>query len=237
MGMVEETHPDYDFYQLFSEPEHLGFGGLARYRTWVIGAHQERTACLHDPFELQEVLTQNFCSQPQAKVSDFLVASRAEILQEAFDMSQKRSLYYFPEDLDLNYFLNKREVSTKKSLDEAYLARFQQLPSQNKDLVYFLGDSAGYCSWSAVSGKIPTYRLNSASGTFWLPAWNRWLTSKERLVSMSFPVTNEMSEAMDTPLLGASDVKRASDLCGNSMHFTSAAAMQLIALTCFGPWV
>ena len=170
-------------------------------------------------------------------MSDFLVASRAEILQEALEVSQKRNTCYFPEDLDLHYLLNQREVATKRELDAAYLERFHEFPSENPDLVYFLGDSAKYCSWSAVSGKIPTYRLNSATGKFWLPAWNRWLTAKERLVSMSFPVTLEMAEAMRTPVLGACDCKRAADMCGNSMHFVTAAAMQLIALCCFGPLV
>lgn len=55
MGMVRDTHPDHDFYQLFSEPCDFGFGGVARLRTWTIGAHRERTTALHDPFELIEI--------------------------------------------------------------------------------------------------------------------------------------------------------------------------------------
>ena len=235
MGMLEDTHPDHDFYQLFSEPANVGFAGTARYRTWVIGAHKERATCLYDPFHLQSLLTSAFQQNVNAQVGDFLVASEAEILLEASCLARRRNIPVQVGQKDLRYLLLRRENNCRQELDSKYIQRYGDLPATNSNLVYFLGDSAEYCSWSASSNKIPTYRLNSKSGLYWIPRLNRWLTSKERLCSMSFPCIREIADAMNVPLLGATDAQRAADLCGNSMHFTTCGIMQLISLVCFGP--
>ena len=196
MGMVEDTHPDHDFYQLFSEPTDVGFRGLARSRTWVIGAHRQRTTCLYDPFQIQSTLSAAFRANVQAQVSDFLVASPSEIQMEASRVSLQRGIPFLSHEPNLAYLLGKGELSTKQGLDSKYMNLYQQHPMSNNNLVYFLGDSAAYCSWSASSQKIPTYRLNSKSGKYWLPAQQRWMTSKERLCSMGFPCVKEVAESM-----------------------------------------
>ena len=234
MGMLEDTHPDHDFYQMFSEPSDFGYLGLSRYRTWVVGSHKARTVCLHDPFELLDALKAAFKSTTGATVEDFLVASEAELHMEAAALARRRKSKVPP----LGRFqslLNVRELLCKQQLDDKYCARYGQHPSCNSNLVYYLGDSAEYCTWSATSAKIPTYRTSARSGLYWLPQQGRWLTSKERLTSMGFPCTHETAEAMGVPMLGATDIQRASDLCGNSMHFTTCGIMQLISLGCFGP--
>ena len=234
MGMLEDTHPDYDFYQMFSEPSDFGFKGLSRYRTWVVGSHQEHSVCLHDPFELLENLKSEFDKLPGAQVSDFLVASEAELQLEAAALARRRRKTV-PTLRNMINLLNVRELLCKQQLDHRYLQNWGQHPARNPNLVYYLGDSAEYCTWSANSDKIPTYRMGARTGVYWLPSQGRWLTSKERLCSMGFPCTHESAEAMDVPMLGAIDVQRASDLCGNSMHFTTCGIMQLISLCCFGP--
>ena len=235
MGMVEDTHPDHDFYQMFSEPSDFGFHGTARYRTWVIGCHKERSVCLWDPFELQSKVQKVFNQNVRANVSDYLVASQAELQMEAAMAARQRGRRYQPDSPDLSYLLSDSELDCKRRLDSKYLARFNSPPFQNRQLVYFLGDSADYCSWSAISKKIPTYRLNQKTSKYWLASCGRWMTSKERLCSMGFPCTVELAQAMQVPLLGARDAARAADLLGNSMHFTSCGILQLIALACFGP--
>ena len=235
MGVIEDTHPDHDFYQLFSEPGNVGFSGTARYRTWVIGAHKDEAVCLYDPFHLQRLLTTAFQRHVNAQVADFLVASPAEILLEASRLAYRRNIPVQVGQKDLRYLLLPREEDCRRQLDQKYYDRFKELPGLNYNLVYFLGDSAEYCSWSAHSSKIPTYRCNSKTGLYWLPCQNRFLTSKERLASMAFPCVREIADAMNVPQLGATDAQRAADLCGNSFHFTTCGIMQLIALTCFGP--
>ena len=236
MGMVEDTHPDHLWYQLFTEPASVGYAGTARYRTWVIGAHKDRTTCLFDPFQLAGQIKSGFTQNVQAGISDYLVASKAEILMEALEVARKRKRHFFHSDTDdLCYLLSESEVRTKRGLDSKYITRFRSLPCNNRNLVYFLGDSAEFTSWSAVSQKIPTYRCNAATGKFWIPSQNRWMTSKEKLCSMGWPCTLETASVMNVPVIGAADTKRAADLVGNSMHFTQCATMQLIALSCFGP--
>ena len=235
MGMLEDTHPDHDFYQLFSEPGDVGFSGLARSRTWVIGSHRERGTCLYDPFEMQRRLSDAFQKNVNAQVYDFLVASRTEIQMEAFDRARRLGIPYQLGCMDLQYLLNPREDACRQALDVKYVNKFKTLPWQNPNLVYYLGDSETYCTWSASSGKIPTYRMSSRTAVYWLPSQRRWITSKERLCSMGFPCIPEISDAMRVPVMGATDVQRAADICGNSMHFTTCGIMQLIALACFGP--
>ncbi|CAE7902010.1 unnamed protein product [Symbiodinium necroappetens] len=167
-------------------------------------------------------------------VSDYLVASAAEIQMEAGMVASRRGLSLRPGVTNLAYLLSERELSTKQGLDFRYVERYGALPSSNPELVYYLGDTAEYCTWSAVSSAIPTYRRNKHA-KYWLPSMQRWMTAKERLVSMGFPCTKELAESMSVPALGATDVARAGDLLGNAMHFTTCGIMQLIALSCFGP--
>ncbi|CAE7853058.1 unnamed protein product [Symbiodinium necroappetens] len=172
MGMLEDTHPDHDFYQMFSEPSDFGFRGLSRFRTWVVGSHREKSTCLHDPFELLEDLKSAFSELPGAGVSDFLVASEAELHLEAAALARRRKKAV-PSLKNLSGLLNVRELLCKQQLDDKYLNQRAQHPSRNPNLVYYLGDSAEYCTWSAKSDKIPTYRLGARSGLYWLPGQGR----------------------------------------------------------------
>ena len=234
--MVRDCHPEYDLYQLFSDPAIAGFGATARYRTWVVAAHRRHSVCLHDPFELAEKIENAMNDQGQCSISDYLVASDPEIFWEVSQLAMKRLASAYWTSKDPYHVLLLREQRVKNQLDEYYRVRFQELPSENIDLCYFLGDSEDYRSWSAVSHQIPTYRMNSKSGLYWLPSRRRWLTTKERLVSMGFPVTPEQSACLDVPCLGSQDTVRAGDMLGNAMHFQVSGIMQLIALSCFGPW-
>ena len=236
MGMMQDSHPDHHWYQLFSEPSDFGFNGVARYRTWCIGAHRERTQILYDPFELLSAISERLSVSLSTSIPDYLVASKAEILVEASDLANRRGKAFQAHNMNLTYLLNQREMETAKILDGRYFLKFGKRPDDDQALVYYLGDNASYgSSWSAVSGKLPTFRLNSKTGLFWLPGHKRFLTSKERLAAMGWPCVLEVAEELDVPLFGATDHKRASDLLGNSMHWQSAGILQMIALTCFGP--
>lgn len=235
VGMVQDTHPKHVPYQAFSEPSDFGFGGLARMRTWLMCAHKDLTTCLHDPFELLEMIKSE-CQKHQTDVGDYLIATKHEIVLESQELAQRRGICFRAFDSDLTYLLTTRELETKQALDVKYHQKKGVSPETDPNLVYFLGDSASYgASWSANSKRIPTFRRNAASGVFWLPAHRRFLTQKERLVAMGWPCCTEVARSLQVPLFGASDVRRASDLLGNAMHYQSAAILQLVALSCFGP--
>ena len=99
------------------------------------------------------------------------------------------------------------------------------------DACYFLGDSAGYRTWSCVSGKIPTLRMTG--GLYWWPFLGRFSVPKEKLLFLGFPVEPCYATSLDVPLVGAADEHRASELAGNAMHLPSVALVELIALSCF----
>ncbi|CAE7832180.1 desi2 [Symbiodinium sp. CCMP2592] len=236
MQMVQQTHPDYEWYQIFTEPGELGFAATSRARTYVIGAHKYKTVCLHDPFELHDAIKNRMAEYAQTTVSDYLVATEQEIIMEAQDTGRTRKVVHRPGVQDYSYYLTQRELHSKAVLDNKYRQRFNSEPETNPNLVYNLGDNAEWnTSWSACSGALPTFRLGSSTAKFWLPKYRRWLTCREKLVAMGFPVTTECAEALGTPIVFVSDVRRAADILGNCMHFTTAGVMQLIALSCFGP--
>ena len=236
MEMMQTTHPLHYWYQMFSEPEDFGYGGVARYRTWCIGAHKRKTTILADPYELYEAIKARCTQESMTCIEDYLVATTQEIQQEAFHLALRRGKKFHPDIRDLRYLLTSREEETRVQLDRRYLAKTGSLPETDHQLIYFLGDNASYgASWSATSRKIPTFRVNAKTGIFWVPHLKRFLTAKEKLIAMGWPCTVELAKAMGLPLIGATDGKRAADLLGTAMHWQTAAIMQLIALSCFGP--
>ncbi|OLP75886.1 hypothetical protein AK812_SmicGene44254 [Symbiodinium microadriaticum] len=214
MQMVQQTHPDYEWYQIFTEPGELGFTATSRARTYIIGAHKFKTVCLHDPFELHDAIKKRMKEYAQTTVSDYLVATEAEVVMEAQDTGRVRNVVHRPRERDFSYYLTPREAQSKAVLDNKYRQRFHADPETDGNLVYNLGDNADWnTSWSACSGAVPTFRLGSSTAKFWLPKYRRWLTCREKLVAMGFPVTAECAEALGTPAVFVSDV-RSSQLCG-----------------------
>jgi hypothetical protein len=129
--------------------------------------------------------------------------------------------------------LNTREKDACAALDAKFRLEFPERgnPKSDLDLVYFLGDSPSYKTWSALSDAVPTFRANS--GFFWFPAARRWLTPVDKLSCLTLPVTPDFAASLGTPMLGARDAKRAATMLGNSMHLLNAAIVQMVALACF----
>ena len=104
-------------------------------------------------------------------------------------------------------------------------------PEDDSNLWVYLGDSAAYKTWSAVSGRLPTYRRSS--GLLWSPHYRRWLTGREKLASLGFPVTPAVAMAMGAPMLGVKDTKRAALVAGNAMALSTVGVVELVALCCY----
>ena len=119
----------------------------------------------------------------------------------------------------------------KEQLDLEYRSLHGVGPDNDFDAVYFLGDSAGYRTWSVLSNKIPTLRM--ASGLFWWPALQRFSTDKEKLSFLGMPVDPAHCEAMGVPCMGTLDSLRALQFAGNAMNLSNVAVAELVALCCF----
>ena len=199
MGMLRDTFPLHDWQQLFSDPSDFNFS-TSRYRTWCIGSHRSKTTCLFDPFTLLEKIQAGFAQMDKStEISDFFIATTPEILLEAQQLAKVRDIPFIPGKTSLQSLLNAREDAARRRLDARYMLKTQSLAHTDKSLVYFLGDNPKTFgnSWSATSKKVPTYRMNQ--GLYWIPSLDRWMTCKERLASMGWPVTSECAQSMGTP--------------------------------------
>ena len=73
----------------------------------------------------------------------------------------------------MKYLLNARERKAVSHALQAYRKKFHKDPMTDPDLVIFLGDNpAERLSWSAVSGRLPTLRMNR--GKLYSPMRKRW---------------------------------------------------------------
>ena len=236
MGMMADAHgPDFEFFQTYCSPADVGHAACARHRTYVVGMHTERSRNLHDVWDLQDAISETARLHVATKPSDYLISTTAEVLLEAQEVARRRSVPFQEGLQSLNYLLTSRERRALSEYEAAYLRRCGKPAQEDANLLVFLGDDPSYSlSWS-LNGTIPTFRMNSRTGFYWSPRYRRWLTARERLACLGWPVTPEVASTMTVPQVPAMDIKRAGDLAGNSMHFTQTGVQQLIALACFGP--
>ena len=135
---------------------------------------------------------------------------------------------------DMTYLLTDREKAAIDELDHRYERLYPGCsPRSDPDLVYFLGDNPWSWSptWSAISGRIPTFRLND--GLYWFPAHKRAMCAKDKLSALGMPVDHWYCEQMGVKPVGIEDSQRAYLLAGNAMNFMTVAIVQLIGLSCF----
>ena len=134
---------------------------------------------------------------------------------------------------NLSYLLNARETLAVAKLDAAFEERFGENPNDVDDLCYFLGDNPDYSyTWSAISKKLPCFRMNS--GLMWFPKYKRFMTTVDKLTAVGMPVCAKYADALTVHPLGVKDLHRADTLVGNMMSLASVTLMQLVALCCFG---
>lgn len=141
------------------------------------------------------------------------------------------SKVYPEQKIDLTPLLNDREKDVINTLCRHYQNIHRKNPKNDPNLFIFLGDNPTRKCWTGTSKKLPTFRRNS--GKFWGVRHKRWLTPREKLSVLGFPVTPYAATAMGVPMLGMSDTRRAAHIAGNSMHFSSVGVVELVALCSF----
>ncbi|CAL1129763.1 unnamed protein product [Cladocopium goreaui] len=232
MSMIEYLYnDDYDLYSIYVDVSDQGHSG-ARY---IICAHKLRTEMLLDPVEFYREITSYLRASLSTVPSSYLISDHCEIMREASALAERRKLPFIPvrpgEDIDLTHLLNQREAGVLRELCQTYRDKYGKDPESNPNLFIFLGDSAARTSWTAASNKLPTFRRNG--GLYWGVMHRRWLTCREKLAALGFPVCPDSALSMGVPVLPVSDRRRAAAVCGNSMHFSSVGVIQLVALCSF----
>ena len=114
-----------------------------------------------------------------------------------------------------------------------YLKQFGKQAKHDENLFVYLLDSqqeGGFVTWSAKSQRVPCYRTKCAK--MWHVQSTTFLTNKEKLLTLGYPVTPGTALAMGVPILEVADCQRASSIAGNSFQFGAVGIIQLVALAC-----
>lgn len=95
---------------------------------------------------------------------------------------------------NLQYLLTDREQRCVLQAKAEYKRRFNKTAERDPDLVLYLGDNFGKRkTWSAVSRRLPTMRMSG--GKLWSFSRKRWMTGREKMASLGFPVTKGVASA------------------------------------------
>ena len=226
-----------DMFWLFplqASPQDLGFNLVRRDRLYVILVHKHRAVLTNCPHHLWRCIVCRL-SGVRTRPAHALVASAAEVRCETLDAARRRGLLSFgglgglgePRPVDV---LNDRERSALEVYRAQYRQRCAGLPEHNPDLFVFLGDNPwARLTWS-LSGALPTLRTNA--GFLWSPYAGRWLTCKERLAVMGYPVYEDLAATLGVPLWRPPDGIPLRKLAGNAMHVSCISVVLLVALGC-----
>ena len=126
---------------------------------------------------------------------------------------------------------------------DAYTNRWASLSSSSRcapeDLVCHIGDNPGpgWCTWSAVSGAIPTIRRSN--GILYMPFARRHVTLKELFAVMGYPSFPSLAAAAGVNCFNVhhhpvsyATMRRA---LGNSMHVAQIGIWMGVHLACTMP--
>ena len=223
--------PEYQHYHLACSASDVGHSGCTRDRTYIIFRHVELTDCLYDPQELYYEVTQEIKSKVSTQPQDYMIATKEEIMMETLATCRLRQVAPRPYGSDLKYLLTDRERRVLDFASRMYMENFRRPASSDPNLAVYLGDNVEWSlTWSATSGRIPTFRMSS--GKMYFPFFQRWMCHSEKLATFGFPVRQHLAEMMGTPILPIKDERRAAGLAGNAMVLPTVAIVQLVALAC-----
>jgi hypothetical protein len=221
----------YQLFQVFVNPSDVGFSCTNRPRTFVYCAHKLRTVALYDPGDLLCAMRE-VGSEVHTTPADVMVATNEEVFASAWSIAQSRRISFHPER-DLRFLLNEREQVAEQVYEKAYIERFGVSPESDRDCAFYLGDNPLFTrTWSCASGKLPAFR--TGNGFTYFPFFKRIMVPVDRLTAMGFPIRECFANVLNIKGIPCRDPKRASDICGNSMHFMQVAVMSMIGLACFG---
>ena len=205
---------------------------------WVNSSHQ--TNKLH---MLKHTMLLNFIMFlvhmiPEEDYRDLLTDRELTCLQQARDEYLRIYEQEPEEDPDLLIYLGDNFSNRKTwsgtsrrglhffqcSIGQRPLSKNNNVPAKNNDIIL-------HTAVKNHGRRIPTFR--TGGGLMWWYGKNRWMSHRERLSSMAFPVTEEMANAMGVPPVPIRDRSRAAAISGNSMNFATAAVVQLVAMVSF----
>ena len=130
----------------------------------------------------------------------------------------------------LTSLLCKSELKHLNKYRTLYRKKFGAEAEDDKNLVACLIDNPdNRITWSAGSSSLPT--LKKSASKVWHFASGRWLTPKEMLASLGFPVYKCLAESAQCELLDI-DSDGLAGMAGNSWQVGNAGVIMLTILAC-----
>ena len=217
---------DWQLLQLPMDPEMVGFSLSQRPRICVVLLLRECVYLHYDVYGLYaEVI--NVLSLVRSHVEECLCAAQPEVSRESWEIMQVRNHTRLGAPVRC-----MKDLLTQRELDvvEAY----EMQPRSEQEAVVHVGDNTCRQSWSGQSMRIPTYR--HSGGYQWLLHRMRFMTIREQLTSMGWPVYNRFARAAGVAtedLLSDIPLQAYRELLGNSIHVANMGVVVLIVLLCW----
>ena len=220
-------------------PALVGFSLIRRERLYVLMVHKTRAELRHCPYDLLEGLTREMSGE-RTRPRDIVRADPEEVAAEAQGLWSRRRGRLRPPRAHRNsgapgahQLLNAREQAAVAWCDEEYWQKYRQDPRNDPDLFYFLGDNPWARRCFSAQGVLPTLRTNA--GLLWSPSLARWLTARERMACMGYPVYPDLAEAAGVPEWRPPPGAPVHQLVGNAMHTAVVTLALVLALCCTRP--
>ena len=228
----------YWIYSCVMDCGEVGFRLMSRKRRYTIMYYKTKCRPLCHPVDLYMHLAdrmQASLGHWQSQIWHCFLADCAEVAVEIGPLALKAGLSVAYAMEDMSRLLSVGELARLHAYVVAWIARFQQNPCFCPWAIFNLRDNpqAGWCTWSAVGGRIPCLRTGSQK--LWSPYLNRWLTNKELLAAMGVPVYAQLANAAGVPLVEVSPGPDAWHMLGNMMHIASVGTAMFVALAAASP--
>lgn len=231
----------YKIFDFEVTPEMVGFGLVERKRRYLMGVDTQRLQIVAHPGLVLDHVLQRL-RQVRTRPEHALLASLSEVLREAALECSRRGMalpHHIAscndlKNLDLTELLTEREHMSLHQFLAAYMNKYGHTPDRDPSAFFFLGDNASArCTWSCGSGKLPTLRCTA--GKYWSAMAKRWLTPRELLATMGFPVYEPLAASMGVPEMTFESSAAARHFLGNAMHASVAGVVVTTGLCCVRP--
>jgi len=213
--------------EVYLDASEIGYEFLSRERQFLIFRHKTKTSSITDLSAMVAYVKARM--YVSGDPSDVLVASNDELHEELWHHCNEKKVAFDPTQRSWEYALIASHHRYLKQYENDYKLRFQRDPKTVPALVFNLGDNPeNRYSWSAISNRLPTYRTGNT--LYYFPHAGRWLTNREKLASMGFPIYDFVAAKYMVPRLMIEDRNEVGWMLGNAMHLASITTIVVCAL-------
>eukprot|EP00973_Karenia_brevis_P018939 2596252-Karenia_brevis.AAC.1 len=208
---------------------------MARSRRYTVVLHPTQTKYIRDiPCMYRRVCRDMKRDMLPLRPQHAIIGDKADVRGEALhwvrtkNMSRSWARSFRRGRSDFTPFLTRAEKAYVNGYKHEFWSKVPgcEMPP---GLCFNLSDNPrNRVSWS-LHGKIPTFRTGTSKMYF--PFYNRFLTTRERLTCLGFPMFPQLGEKMGVPHINV-DEGQATVMAGNAMHVANATAVTATALAC-----